>query len=141
MDAINREVPRWKTLKIEVDDRIARVTLNRPEKLNALSRELMSEIVQLGAWLKLREDIRVMIFSGAGRSFCAGFDLNDFSSASDGESPRQAADLGRLLQHGDRDFLAVLFRPLLQADGGGQAGGATADDHHVTRHRFTFNHA
>ena len=96
MDAINREVPRWKTLKIEVDDRIARVTLNRPEKLNALSRQLMSEIVELGAWLKLREDIRVMIFSGAGRSFCAGFDLNDFSSASDGESPRQAADLGRL---------------------------------------------
>jgi enoyl-CoA hydratase/carnithine racemase len=88
--------PPFKTLVVEVEGRVGRVTLNRPEKLNALSRQLMSEIVELGAWLKHREDIRVMIFSGAGRSFCAGFDLNDFSSASDGESPRQAADLGRL---------------------------------------------
>jgi enoyl-CoA hydratase/carnithine racemase len=88
--------PQFESLVVEVEGRIGRVTMNRPEKLNALSRQLMSEIVELGAWLKLREDIRVMIFSGAGRSFCAGFDLNDFSSASDGESPRQAADLGRL---------------------------------------------
>ena len=90
------EQPNFENLLVEVEGRVGRVTMNRPEKLNALSRQLMSEIVQLGAWLKLREDIRVIIFSGAGRSFCAGFDLNDFSSASDGESPRQAADLGRL---------------------------------------------
>ena len=88
--------PHFETLQVEVDGRIGRVTLNRPEKLNALSRQLMSEIVQLGAWLKLREDIRVIIVAGAGRSFSAGFDLNDFSSASAGETPRQAADLGRL---------------------------------------------
>ena len=90
------EQPHFETLQVEVDGRIGRVTLNRPEKLNALSRLLMSEIVQLGSWLKLREDIRVIIVAGAGRSFSAGFDLNDFSSASAGESPRQAADLGRL---------------------------------------------
>jgi enoyl-CoA hydratase/carnithine racemase len=88
--------PQFESLVVEVEGRIGRVTMNRPEKLNALSRQLMSEIVELGAWLKLREDIRVVILSGAGRSFCAGFDLNDFSSASAGESPRQAADLGRL---------------------------------------------
>lgn len=90
------EQPNFEALLVEVDGRIGRVTLNRPDKLNALSRQLMSEIVELGAWLKLREDIRVVILSGAGRSFSAGFDLNDFSSASAGESPRIAADLGRL---------------------------------------------
>lgn len=88
--------PNFEALLVEVDGRIGRVTLNRPDKLNALSRQLMSEIVELGAWLKLRDDIRVVILSGAGRSFSAGFDLNDFSSASAGESPRIAADLGRL---------------------------------------------
>jgi enoyl-CoA hydratase/carnithine racemase len=90
------EQPNFEALLVEVNGRIGRVTLNRPDKLNALSRQLMSEIVELGAWLKLREDIRVVILSGAGRSFSAGFDLNDFSSASAGESPRIAADLGRL---------------------------------------------
>ncbi len=90
------EQPNFEALLVVVDGRIGRVTLNRPDKLNALSRQLMSEIVELGAWLKLREDIRVVILSGAGRSFSAGFDLNDFSSASAGESPRIAADLGRL---------------------------------------------
>lgn len=90
------EQPNFEALQVEVDGRIGRVTLNRPDKLNALSRQLMSEIVELGAWLKLREDIRVVILAGAGRSFSAGFDLNDFSSASAGESPRIAADLGRL---------------------------------------------
>ncbi len=90
------EQPNFETLLVEVDGRIGRVTLNRPDKLNALSRQMMSEIVELGVWLKLREDIRVVILCGAGRSFSAGFDLNDFSSASAGESPRIAADLGRL---------------------------------------------
>ena len=90
------EQPNFEALLVVVDGRIGRVTLNRHDKLNALSRQLMSEIVELGAWLKLREDIRVVILSGAGRSFSAGFDLNDFSSASAGESPRIAADLGRL---------------------------------------------
>ena len=90
------EQPNFEALQVEVDGRMGRVTLNRPDKLNALSRQLMSEIVELGAWLKLRDDIRVVILSGAGRSFSAGFDLNDFSSASAGESPRIAADLGRL---------------------------------------------
>ena len=90
------EQPNFEALLVVVDGRIGRVTLNRPDKLNALSRQLMSEIVELGAWLKLREDIRVVILAGAGRSFSAGFDLNDFSSASAGESPRIAADLGRL---------------------------------------------
>ena len=38
--------PQFKTLVVKVEDRVGRVTMNRPEKLNALSRELMSEIVQ-----------------------------------------------------------------------------------------------
>ena len=48
------EQPNFEALLVEVDGRIGRVTLNRPDKLNALSRQLMSEIVELGAWLKLR---------------------------------------------------------------------------------------
>lgn len=88
-------IPNWQTLSVEIAGRVGRVTFNRPEKLNALSSEMLGEIVQLGRWLHRRDDLRVVIVSGAGRSFCAGFDLGSFASASAGESPRVSADLGR----------------------------------------------
>ena len=57
------------------------LTLNRPEKLNALSMELRSELV--AALEELRRDpaVRVLILTGAGRAFCAGLDLNELSKA------------------------------------------------------------
>ena len=51
-----------------------------------------------------------------------------------GTGQDMSTDLGRLLQHRDGDVLAVLFRPLLQADGRGQAGGAATDDDDVILH-------
>jgi enoyl-CoA hydratase/carnithine racemase len=130
--------PPFKTLVVEVEGRVGRVTLNRPEKLNALSRQLMSEIVELGAWLKHREDIRVMIFSGAGRSFCAGFDLNDFSSASDGESPRQAADLGRLATNALTDVPQLTIAAVRGHCVGGGVVFVAACDLRVATNETTF---
>jgi enoyl-CoA hydratase/carnithine racemase len=130
--------PPFKTLVVEVEGRVGRVTLNRPEKLNALSRQLMSEIVELGAWLKLREDIRVVILSGAGRSFCAGFDLNDFSSASDGESPRQAADLGRLATNALTDVPQLTIAAVRGHCVGGGVVFVAACDLRVATNETTF---
>ena len=58
------------------------LTLNRPEKLNALSMELRRELV--AALEELRRDpaVRVLILTGAGRAFCAGLDLNELSQTS-----------------------------------------------------------
>jgi enoyl-CoA hydratase len=58
------------------------LTLNRPEKLNALSMELRGELV--AALDELRRDpaVRVLILTGAGRAFCAGLDLNELSTGS-----------------------------------------------------------
>jgi hypothetical protein len=50
-----------------------------------------------------------------------------------------AADLGALFQHRDGDLLAVLFRPLLQADGRRQAGGTAADDDDVVFHHLALD--
>jgi enoyl-CoA hydratase len=69
------QVGQYETLIVEKERGRARITLNRPEKLNALSRRLQSE---LGAALRdADEDTRVhsIIIRGAGRSFCAGYDL------------------------------------------------------------------
>ena len=57
------------------DDRIGRVTLNRPEKLNALSQELLTELeeaLRLAAW---DDGVRVIVIRGSGRGFGAGYDL------------------------------------------------------------------
>ena len=73
----------FNTVLYDETDRVATITLNRPEKLNALSRELQDELL---AALKLAEaspDVRVIVLKGEGRAFCAGYDL---SAGLDGRS-------------------------------------------------------
>lgn len=62
-------------IRLSIADRIARITLNRPEKRNALSPELLTELH--GALLEADDlqDVNVVILEGAGRDFCAGYDL------------------------------------------------------------------
>jgi len=57
------------------------LTLNRPEKLNALSMELRGELVAAIEELRRNPAVRVLILTGAGRAFCAGLDLNELSKA------------------------------------------------------------
>ena len=65
----------WQHLRIEIADQIATVTLDRPEKLNALSRDLHNEMVAAANQLRADDDVRVLIVTGAGRGFCSGADL------------------------------------------------------------------
>jgi enoyl-CoA hydratase len=61
-------------------DGYAIVTLNRPDEMNALSRELRADFVAAFAECVRDESIRVVILTGNGRAFCAGFDLKELSS-------------------------------------------------------------
>ena len=67
----------YQYLKIEKKDHVALVTLNRPEKLNTLSADMMEEIIQLAQAFHRDEETRVVIFTGARNSFSAGVDLTD----------------------------------------------------------------
>jgi enoyl-CoA hydratase len=60
-----------------VEDNVATVTLNRPDRRNALSGELLTELRRTMADLESREDVRVMILTGADPAFCAGLDLTE----------------------------------------------------------------
>ncbi len=62
-------------LQFEVSERVARITLNRPEKRNALSHPMLQELH--GALLEAddRTDVNVIVLAGAGKDFCAGYDL------------------------------------------------------------------
>jgi enoyl-CoA hydratase/carnithine racemase len=62
-------------LLFEVQDHIATITLNRPEALNAFSVPMMRSWVQALEACRDREDVRVVVLTGAGRAFCAGGDV------------------------------------------------------------------
>ena len=60
---------------VEKSGGIATVTLNRPNAMNALSRELRIAIAETFEALEVDKEIRVVILTGAGKAFCAGLDL------------------------------------------------------------------
>ncbi len=90
--------PQLHTIALHHEDgtSIAELVLRRPEKLNALSREVLREVVEACRWIDRRHDLKVVVVRGEGRSFSAGFDLDDFASPEPGTSPRETGDLGRL---------------------------------------------
>jgi enoyl-CoA hydratase len=71
-------------LLLEVRDLVATVTLNRPDRRNALSGELIAEIRETLAGLDEREDVRAMVLTGADPAFCAGLDLTELGQADGG---------------------------------------------------------
>lgn len=64
-------------VSFEVSDNVARITLNRPEKRNALSALTLRELNQALLEADDRVDVNVILLSGAGKDFCAGYDLTD----------------------------------------------------------------
>ena len=62
-------------IRFEVKDRVARITLNRPEKRNALNAVLIKEVHDALLEADDRADVNVIILEGAGKDFCAGYDL------------------------------------------------------------------
>ena len=93
------------------EDRIGRITLNRPEKLNALSPELLAELesaLKEAAW---DDDIRVIVIRGSGRGFGAGYDLSGGGGGAD--APRQSRLTGARqgLQNGSRRQMFLFNLP------------------------------
>jgi enoyl-CoA hydratase/carnithine racemase len=95
----NREMPTLEHIRWENADgtSVGTIVLNRPERLNALSVALMSEIIELCAWISDQHEIKVVVLRGEGRAFTAGFDLNDFTNVYGGANPRAGAELGRTM--------------------------------------------
>lgn len=70
----------YKTLKYEVNGHIAKITINRPEALNALNSEVLDELNVLLDEVRANKDLRVAILTGEGRSFVAGADIKEMST-------------------------------------------------------------
>ena len=65
---------------VEINEHVAHVRLNRPEKMNALSWPMFEAITATGRELATNKDVRAIVLSGEGRGFCAGLDLENFAS-------------------------------------------------------------
>ena len=70
-------------IKVEVESEVALVTLNRPNAMNALSRELRTAIADTFEKLEADPAVRVVILTGAGKAFCAGLDLKELGQGRD----------------------------------------------------------
>jgi enoyl-CoA hydratase/carnithine racemase len=67
----------WESFAFAVDDGVATVTFDRPDKLNALTFDVYADFRDLLVELEHREDVRVLVVRGAGRGFCSGGDVDE----------------------------------------------------------------
>ena len=76
MPPTGNEKMSYKTIKYEVEDKVLTITLNRPDKLNAFTGQMMFEIIDAFDKADADDNVRAIIVTGAGRAFCAGADLS-----------------------------------------------------------------
>lgn len=67
----------YKFLTLSIDDTVARVTLNRPDALNAINEQAMDELLHCLAILKDNQAVRIVVLASTGRHFCVGLDLGE----------------------------------------------------------------
>src|SRR5438270_7689128 len=112
----------FSTIKLAYDARVATITFSRPEKRNALSVQMIEEILAALAEVE-GSDALVLIVTGAGKAFCAGMDLEELKSLT-GKSPAEnIADSERMA----RFFRAIYEFPkptIAAVNGAAMAGGA-----------------
>ena len=114
-------MPQFETILFDQADGIARITLNRPDRLNSFTRAMHAELQEA---LDEAAGARVVILTGAGRGFCAGQDLNDRAVA-----PGEAVDLGETVEECWNPLirrLAAMPQPVI-ARVNGVAAGAGAN--------------
>ncbi|MEO0882005.1 MAG: crotonase/enoyl-CoA hydratase family protein [Pseudomonadota bacterium] len=99
----------FETIKLDIDDGVATLTLNRPDKMNAFTGKMMYEIISAFDITDADDDVRAVIMTGAGdRAFCAGADLSEGAKTFDYEARAESKEVGRVTPED------------IQRDGGGR---------------------
>jgi len=111
---------KYKKILYEVHDNIAKVTLNEPEKMNRLSYEIMTEIIQALNIANMDKGVRVIIITGAGdKAFCAGASLGEFDTDSAAGAKRFTDNYAQLA----RTFTTIRKPSIAMVNGYAFAGG------------------
>ncbi len=116
--------PELNTLRLDVDGEIGTLTLDRPDVLNAMSPELIGDLVAAAAWLADRAPLRALIVTGAGRAFSSGGDINWFKRGLEESGADLSAEVRRgadVLHQAIVDFRRLPY-PVIAAVNGVAAG-------------------
>lgn len=112
------------TVLVQKADGILRMTLNRPDKLNALNKDLYDGMMAALDAAAREDDVRVLVLTGAGRAFCAGQDLSGEVYSATGPQP----DVGPVVEryNGMIERMRRLAKPIIGAVNGIAAGGGAS---------------
>ncbi|KOV66423.1 enoyl-CoA hydratase/isomerase family protein [Streptomyces sp. MMG1121] len=108
-------------LEVERSEQVARLTLNRPEALNALTPALRDRLIDVLAEASADPEVRAVVLTGTGRGFCAGADLRGGPGGGD----RVAGDVARVLRVGAQRLICAVLdceKPVIAAVNGTAAG-------------------
>jgi enoyl-CoA hydratase len=129
----------YELLILNKEEKVGRITLNRPEKRNALSADLRYEIDRALGEMEDDEGISVAIVTGAGPAFCAGFDTSEFSITDPEFQKRAEESAARYHYH-----LQRFKKPIVAAVNGPALGGgldlAVLCDVRIAAENATFGH-
>lgn len=114
------------TISLSIDQGVARLTLNRPDKLNSFTEAMHAEVRQALDQVQQDSSARVLLLTGAGRGFCAGQDLADPAMSSNDSRP---TDLGEIVERNYKPLILRLSNlrvPTLAAINGVAAGAGVS---------------
>jgi enoyl-CoA hydratase/carnithine racemase len=121
--------PTFETLLYSVEDGVATVTLNRPEKLNAFNTQMMKDMIAAFDATDADDAVRAVIVTGAGRAFCAGADLSAGAQTFDYDARGGDDKAARMRQGVQRDGGGLLtlrifdsLKPVISACNGAAVG-------------------
>jgi 2-(1,2-epoxy-1,2-dihydrophenyl)acetyl-CoA isomerase len=111
----------YEALRLDKQDHVATLTLNRPEAYNAINAALARELLEATTQVDEDSEVRCMVITGTGRAFCAGGDVREFHA----HLPEIGVHLKQLthLLHGAISRLARMPKPVIAAVNGVVAGG------------------
>lgn len=124
-------LPDFETISLDIDDGIATLTLDRPEKMNAFTGKMMQEIIAAFDITDADDEVGAVIVTGSGeRAFCAGADLSEGAKTFDYEARAQTGEVGRISEEdirrdgGGRVTLRIYesLKPVIGAINGAAVG-------------------
>ena len=117
-------LPDWENVLVEIEDGIAWVALNRPEKRNAMSPALNSDMVQVLEVLEADDRAQVLVLTGVGESFSAGMDLKEYFREVDKAHPSVQIKVRRTAAEWQWRHLSQYSKPTIAMVNGWCFGGA-----------------